>query len=154
KLLLDSRASLLKGGDNGAALVPGQADQSLLLKAIRYTTADLRMPPKSRLSEAVVADFAKWIDMGAPWPETGSGTTALAKEFDLAERKKFWCWQPVRPVTVPEARRKDWIQAPIDAFVLARLESAGLAPAARADRRTLVRRATYDLIGLPPTPEE
>jgi hypothetical protein len=154
KLLLDSRAALLKGGDSGAAIVPGQPDKSLLLKAIRYTSDELRMPPKSRLTETAVADFARWIELGAPWPESGSGATAVAKEFDLNERKKFWCWQPVRPVAVPAVKQKEWIRTPIDAFVLAKLEAAGLQPAAPADRRALVRRATYDLIGLPPTPQE
>jgi len=154
KLLLDSRAALLKGGDSGAAIVPGQPDKSLLLTAIRYTSDELRMPRKSRLADAVVADFARWIELGAPWPESGNGAGAVAKEFDLNERKKFWCWQPLRPVAVPEVKHKEWVKSPIDAFVLAPLEAADLRPAPAADRRTLVRRATYDLIGLPPTPAE
>jgi hypothetical protein len=154
KLLLDSRAGLLKGGDTGPAVVPGQPDKSLLLKAIRYTSDELRMPPKSRLSEAAVADFAKWIERGAPWPAAGSGSTSVVKDFDLAQRKQFWCWQPVKPVAVPEASRRDWVKSPVDAFVLAKLDAAGLKPAPPADRRTLVRRATYDLIGLPATPAE
>ncbi|MBY0527502.1 MAG: PSD1 and planctomycete cytochrome C domain-containing protein [Gemmataceae bacterium] len=153
KLLLDSRAALLKGGDSGPSIVVGEPDKSLLLKAIRYTDDELRMPPKTKLADAAIADFAAWIKMGAPWPD-GGNTSKIAKEFDLQERKKFWCWQPIQTVQPPAVKRKEWAQTPIDAFVLAKLESNGLVPAKAAERRTLVRRVTYDLIGLPPTPED
>jgi hypothetical protein len=154
KLRLDSRAGLLQGGDTGPAIVPGQPDKSLLLTAIRYTSDDLRMPQKSKLPDQVIADFATWIKMGAPWPEKGGTGPAVAKDFDLQKRKEFWCWQPVRVPTLPDVRRRDWVRTPVDRFILAGLDAAGIDPARDADRRALVRRVTYDLIGLPPTAQE
>jgi hypothetical protein len=155
-LRLDSRAGVLKGGDNGPAIVPGQPERSLLLKAVGYTDADLRMPPKGRLSAVQVADLTAWVRMGAPWPEeagTRPGVAALGT-FDLQERRKHWALQPLHPGTPPAVQDAGWARTPVDRFILARLESAGLSPAPPADRRTLIRRVTYDLIGLPPAPAE
>ncbi|HEV3115985.1 MAG TPA: PSD1 and planctomycete cytochrome C domain-containing protein [Gemmataceae bacterium] len=154
-LQLTSRANLLKGGDSGPAIVPGQPENSLLIKAIRYTDDVLRMPPKSKLTDPQIADFAAWIKMGAPWPETVAGTSVRSKDaFDLKERMKHWCWQPLRIVSPPSLKQPNWPQSPIDHFILAKLEAEGLSPAPATDRRTLIRRVTYDLIGLPPTPAE
>jgi hypothetical protein len=155
-LLLDSRAGLVKGGDNGPAVLPGDPEKSLLIKAIRYTDADLRMPPKSQLSGEQVADLTAWVRMGAPWPDNaGAGSSAVARTaFDLQERGKQWAFQPLRRGPVPAVKQTDWPRTPVDSFLLARLEAAGLAPAPPADRRTLLRRVTYDLTGLPPTPAE
>jgi hypothetical protein len=154
-LLLDSRAGLLKGGDDGPAVLPGDPEKSLLIKAVRYTEAELRMPPKSRLSAEQVADLTAWVRMGAPWPDdAASGAAAARAGFDLQARRKHWAFQPLRPAPVPPVQQTDWPRTPVDRFILARLEAAELAPAPPADRRTLLRRVTYDLTGLPPTPTE
>jgi hypothetical protein len=155
-LQLDSREKLLRGGDNGAAIVPGEPEKSLLIKAIRYTDEDLRMPPKSKLSERQIADLTTWVRQGAPWPrQLGlAAKTAKAQAFDLQERRKHWAWQPPKAYIPPAVARTSWPQSPIDCFILAKLEANGLAPAEPADRRTLIRRVTYDLIGLPPTAAE
>jgi hypothetical protein len=155
-LRLDSRAGLLKGGDNGPALVPGSPEKSRLVEAVSYKNSELTMPPKGKLPDAVLADLSAWVKMGAPWPNAG-GDTGPTKTvgFDLAKRKReHWCWQPVRPQAPPAVKGSAWPRDPVDRFILARLEEKGLHPAAPADRRTLLRRITFDLTGLPPTPAE
>ncbi|MCI0638002.1 MAG: PSD1 and planctomycete cytochrome C domain-containing protein [Gemmataceae bacterium] len=149
-LLLDSKAGVLKGGDNGPALVPGKPNESLLLQALRHQ--DLKMPPKGKLPAAVIADFAKWIEMGAPDPRATE--TAVAKGIDFAAAKKHWAYQPIERPSFPNVKKRDWPESPIDHFILAKLEANGLAPSPPADRRTLLRRVYFDLIGLPPTIEE
>jgi cytochrome c553 len=156
-LLLDTRAGLLKGGDSGAVVVPGKPEQSKLLEAIGYKNVDLQMPPKGRLPEAAIADLTTWVKRGAPWPrqkQSGS-TTAGTGTFDLEKRKReHWAWKAIRPVPPPAVRDGTWPLGPTDRFLLAALEEKGLTPAPSADRRTLIRRVSFDLIGLPPTPEE
>ncbi|HEV3444142.1 MAG TPA: PSD1 and planctomycete cytochrome C domain-containing protein [Gemmataceae bacterium] len=152
---LTSRAGMLKGGDSGPAIVPGRPEQSLLIKALGYTDDVLRMPPKSKLANNRIADFTTWVKMGAPWPEAVAASRAgPGKAFNLQERKKHWCWQPLKTTVAPDVKHAAWPRSPIDRFVLAKLEANGLAPAKPADKRTLIRRVTYDLIGLPPTPWE
>jgi mono/diheme cytochrome c family protein len=154
-LRLDSRAALLEGGDSGPAVVPGQPDQSRLVQAVRYAD-ELRMPPKGKLPGDQVAVLAAWVKMGAPWPEAtevrtaapASGLTVTAKD------REFWSFRPVREPPPPQVRDASLPRSPIDRFVLAKLEEQGLSPVAAADKRTLIRRATFDLIGLPPTPAE
>jgi cytochrome c553 len=154
-LRLDSRAALLKGGDNGPALTPGRPDRSRLIEALGYGNADLQMPPKGKLPDAVIADLAAWVKMGAPWPKEGAGAAAAKDGFDLPRRRRaHWAWQPVRPPAPPAVRDAAWPRGPVDRFLLARLEAQGLRPAPPADRRTLLRRVTFDLTGLPPTPAE
>jgi hypothetical protein len=153
-LLLDSRAGMLKGGDTGPAAVPGNPDASLLIKAIRSDDPDVKMPRGGQLSREQIADLVAWIKMGAPWPEDKPGTAVAATVFDLKERSKHWSLQPVRRPPLPPVEKAAWCRSPIDYFILAKLEGAGLAPAAPADKRTLIRRVTFDLIGLPPTPAE
>lgn len=148
-LRLDSRAALLKGGDSGAAVVVGQADSSLLIKAVRRT-GDLKMPPESELSRSQVEALQEWIKLGAPWPTTEPKPTVSQAEL----AKSHWSFQPVRDPQLPANKAAGWVKQPLDKFVLAKLESAGIAPAQMADRRTLIRRAKFDLLGLPPTPEE
>src|SRR5213079_277799 len=97
-------------------------------------------------------DLVTWVRLGAPWPDDSGTTTAKPKPFDLAERRKHWCYQPLRVVEPPAVKDGAWPRNPIDGFVLARLEGAELRPAAVADRRTLLRRLSFDLTGLPPTP--
>ena len=147
-LLLDSREGTLKGGDTAPAVVPGDPEKSLLIKAVRYTDRDLRMPPKDKkLTDAQIADLVAWVKMGAPDPRHKEARTTGAKE---AKAKTWWAFQPVREPAVPGANR----QNPIDAFVGEKLAAAGLGKAPPADRRSLLRRATFDMTGLPPTPEE
>ncbi|HTU92123.1 MAG TPA: DUF1549 domain-containing protein, partial [Gemmataceae bacterium] len=151
-LRLDSRAALLKGSDNGAVVVPGQPDKSLLVKAIRYD-GDVQMPPKGKLSDEAIAHLTEWVKMGAPWPD--QIVKADASSQSVAEvRRKHWAFQPVRKPNLQAVKHADWVKTPIDAFVLAGLEAKNLTPAPAVDRRTLIRRVTLDLHGLPPAPEE
>jgi cytochrome c553/mono/diheme cytochrome c family protein len=154
-LRLDSRDSLLKGGDNGPAIVAGQPDKSRLIEAVRYQNPDLQMPPKGKLSDREIADLVAWVKAGAVWPDGGTKANVETAAFDLAKRKReHWAWQPVAAHTPPAVRDATWPSGPIDRFLLAKLEERSLRPAAPADRRTWIRRVTFDLIGLPPTPAE
>ncbi len=153
-LFLDSRDGALKGGDTGPALLPGEPQKSLIIEAISYKNVDMQMPPKTKLSEAQIADLTQWVKLGAPWPKEAA-KTAKVEKFDIKERRdSHWCWQPVKAVAPPAVKAKDWPRGAIDRFVLAKLEDRGLTPAGDADPRTLVRRIYFDLIGLPPTAEE
>ncbi len=145
-LRLDSRDGMLKGGTRGPALVPGKPAESLILRAVRQSDT-LRMPPSGKLKDAEIAALAQWIEMGAPW-----GAAQTAKSPDAS--KKYWAFIPPTEPRVPEVRNAAWVKSPLDRFILAALEAKGLTPAPAADKRTLIRRATYDLTGLPPTPEE
>ncbi len=154
-LRLDSRAAALKGGDTGPAVVPGDAKESLLVDAINYGEI-YQMPPKSKMSAAEIAVLTKWVELGAPWPREDGPVAALAsQEFDLQQRKAaHWCWQSVRPQQPPAVANAAWPQNGIDHFILAKLAEKGLAPSPPADKRTLIRRVYFDLIGLPPSPAE
>ena len=154
-LNLDSKAGVARGGDSGAAIVAGAPDKSLLIEAVRYQNQDLQMPPKGRISDAEIAIFEKWVRLGAPDSRTESQPGAVRPTgMSIDEGREFWSFKPVADPVVPSVKHADWIQTPIDAFVLARLEEHKTRPAERADKRTLIRRVTFDLIGLPPTPEE
>jgi hypothetical protein len=153
-LALDSRDGLRQGGDSGPAIVPGKPQDSRLIRAVRQTE-DLKMPPKDKLSAAAVADLENWVRMGAPDPRNAPESGAITSwEEALRERKKWWSLQPVRKQAVPDVADRHWSNDPVDRFLLARLERAGLSPAPPADRRTFLRRATLVLTGLPPTPSE
>ena len=156
-LLLDSRAGLLKGGDTGPAVVPGKPKESLLIDAVNYGEL-YQMPPKSKLPAEEIAVLTKWVEMGAPWPEEAVATASSpdpTRSFDLARRKaEHWSWRPLQKYPLPNVKDASWPRQPFDRFVLAKLEEKRLSPAPRADKRTLIRRAYFDLIGLPPTPEE
>jgi hypothetical protein len=154
-LVLDGRAAMLTGSGNGPVIVPGSPEKSLLMKAIGYEDANLRMPPLGKLPDTVIADLAAWIKRGAPWPEEPKDTKfAGKKEFDLRERAKHWSLQPLAHPALPRVKNAAWASSPIDYFILSKLEEANLNPAPPADSRTLIRRVTFDLIGLPPTPGE
>ena len=164
-LRLDSRAAILKGGESGAALVPGDPEGSLVVKAVRYLDKDLQMPPSKdgskKLAPAAIADFEAWVKMGAPVPEGTSNVERRTsniegkKEIDYDAERKKWAFHKPQPPEIPAIRDpRSAIHNPIDAFILAKLEENGLAPAPPADPRTLIRRMTFDLTGLPPTPEE
>jgi Protein of unknown function (DUF1553)/Protein of unknown function (DUF1549)/Planctomycete cytochrome C len=154
KLLLDSRDGHVRGGDSGPAFVPGKADKSLLIDAVRYESYE--MPPKGKLSDSEIETFVRWVNMGSPWPDEPAPTVNTdRKEFDLEERKnEFWVWQPIAKANPPEVKDEEWPRNTIDRYVLARLEEAGLSPSHDADTTALLRRLYFDLIGLPPTPEE
>jgi hypothetical protein len=145
ELRVDSRAALLKGGDSGPAIEPGKPEASLLLKAIRRDDDDVSaMPPDKALRADTVADFTAWIKAGAPWPEKTA----------RFEKTQHWSFRPVREPALPAVRDEGWCRTSFDRFILAHLEAEGKRPSPAADKRTLIRRATYDLTGLPPTPEE
>jgi hypothetical protein len=153
-LLLDSRDGIRKGGDRGPALVPGDPGNSLLLTAIRHADQDLKMPPKEKLPETVVADFTAWIKMGAPDPRAGQAPPPQTAAISIEEGRKWWSLQPIQRPAIPAVKDRAWPRTDIDRFVLAGLEAKGLKPVADADPRTFIRRASFDLTGLPPTPEE
>jgi cytochrome c553 len=154
-LKLTSRQDILAGGDSGPAAVVGRPDKSLLIRAIHHQ-GDIKMPPKLKLPDREVAALTRWVEMGLPWPETRGGPPgASGAQFHIREdQRKFWCFQPVRKTPPPPVRDVSWPKTGVDRFILARLEARGLRPAEPADRRTLIRRATFDLTGLPPTPQE
>jgi mono/diheme cytochrome c family protein len=157
-LLLDTKVALLKGGDTGPAIVAGNPDASLLIKAVRYGDENLQMPPikggGKKLAPEKIADLEAWVKMGAPDPRTNSAAATNAFELVIAKGRQHWAFQPIRKPDVPAVGNPRWAQTPIDSFVLAKLEGLSLGPSPRADKRTLIRRAYYDLIGLPPTPAE
>ena len=146
-LRLDSREAAVAGGVTGPAIVPGDPEKSLLIAAIRHE-GDLQMPPKAKLTEAQIAAVTHWVKLGAPWPKEDSASSQIR---DAA--RTHWAFQPVRDPPVPVVAGNE-SPNPIDAFIRARLATQKLQPSPHADRRTLIRRATYDLTGLPPTPEE
>jgi hypothetical protein len=152
-LRLDARPLVLKGGDTGASAVPGKPIESLLFEAINYES--LEMPPKGKLPAGEIAIFKKWIELGLPWSEDGLTTKVTDEKFPLeVRRQSHWAWQAVKAVEVPKVSQTDWPQTVTDHFIMASLDQHGLKPAADADRRTLIRRACFDVIGLPPSPEE
>ncbi|VTS02993.1 Uncharacterized protein OS=Planctomyces maris DSM 8797 GN=PM8797T_29703 PE=4 SV=1: PSCyt1: PSCyt2: PSD1 [Gemmata massiliana] len=144
-LKLDTKAALLAGGETGAALVPGKVDKGTLLQSMKYTD-ELKMPPKGKLPDAVIKDFEKWIADGAVDPREGGAVKVAG--VDIEKGKQFWSFQPPKEVPVPGNAKHA-----IDGFVQAKWAEKGLTPVARADKRTLIRRAYYDLTGLPPTSE-
>jgi Protein of unknown function (DUF1549)/Protein of unknown function (DUF1553)/Planctomycete cytochrome C/EF hand len=153
-LRLDSREGLRRGGDSGPAVVPGHLEKSLVIRAIRYRDEKLRMPPKAKLPEAMIADFEAWVKMGAPDPRIDSTAIATPAPVDPAKGRDFWSFRPPKKAVPPKVKRADWPHDDIDRFLLARLEARGLSPVADAERSKLLRRVTFDLLGLPPTPEE
>lgn len=148
-LRVDAREFLIAGGDSGPAIEPGKPDESLIIEAVRQE-GDLKMPPQGKLTPEQVAALERWIAAGAPWP-AGQPAAVDARKDAWA---KHWAFQPIADPEPPQVRDADWVRNPIDAFVKAGLEAKGLAPSPAAGRAALIRRATYDLTGLPPSPEE
>ncbi len=153
---LDSREGLLRGGDSGPAVVPGEPDASRLLEAVRYENLDLQMPPEGRLPDDQVEVLEAWVEMGVPDPRVDQPlrSSQVPTGMSVEAGREFWSFRPLADPQVPGASDSQWIRTPIDAFVLDRLGEVGATPAPRVDRRTLLRRVTLNLIGLPPTPEE
>ena len=152
-LKLTSRDHLLEGGVRGPAVSPGKADDSLIVQAVRYKDAP-KMPPTGKLDEHEIQVFTRWVEAGAPWPKTAV-LGPPGREFQITEeQKRFWSFQPVKAMEPPAVRDAAWNGTPIDRFLQAKRESLGLSPVALADKRVLIRRVTFDLTGLPPTPEE
>jgi hypothetical protein len=153
-LLLDSRSGLVSGGDSGPAIVVGNAADSLLVEAIRYSEDSLQMPPTGKLPAEVIADFEKWITTGAADPRDKSPAKNARAEIDWDHAREHWSIKRPKRHDPPMVKDVDWPRRRIDSFVLARMESAGLKPSPAASRRTMMRRACFDLLGLPPTPAQ
>ena len=154
-LRLDLREAIRAKGDSGKlAVVPGKPGESQVLHALEYLDAELQMPPKNRLPKNVVNDFRVWIQMGAPDPRDGKAVAEKVEKIDFAKAREFWSLKGIADPTPPIVKDEAWVQSPLDRFILKRLEKEGFSPAPRADWRTLIRRATYDLTGMPPTEKE
>jgi len=153
-LVLDTREGIRAGGDTGHAVVPGSLGESLILNAFRGEKKMEQMPPKEKLSAEVIADFETWISMGAPDPRDSTTKTAVKKTIDLVAGRSFWAFQPPKASPAPKTKAAEWPRTDADRFVLAALEAKGLKPAVDADKATLIRRVYFDLVGLPPSPEE
>jgi mono/diheme cytochrome c family protein len=152
-LQLDTREHFLKGGKSGPVAVPGDPDASLLVKALRYE-ANPKMPPTAKLAAEQIASVEAWVKAGAVWPQDAKAALTSPPYKITAEQRAFWSFEQVKAVPPPDVKDANWARTEIDRFIAAKLEARGLHPVRRADRRTLVRRATYDLTGLPPTAEE
>jgi len=154
-LSLDSRGGLLAGGETGDVVVPGQPEKSLLVEAINRTS--IEMPPDKKLADADIATLTEWVKLGAPWPdEPGSSGPTLRKSRGKItdEDRRYWAFQPVKKTVAPEIEKDAWSRGSVDRFLLAKMIPEGLQPAAEVDMATLIRRVTFDLLGLPPSPEE
>ena len=149
-LLLDSKTATLKGGDTGAAVVPNKVDESLLIDALRHESFE--MPPQGKLPANVIADFVKWVEMGAPDPRQGEAV--VKSQIDFENAQQYWAFQPVQKPQRPTVKNNDWPTSSIDYFTLAKMEQHRLQPVQPASKQALIRRATFDLIGLPPTPQD
>ena len=160
-LKLDTREAVLLGGENGPAVVPGKPDESLLIEAIRYANKDNQMPPKTKLADSVIRDFEQWVKMGAPDPRTAgsvadAGTAAAQwkkKAINIEEGRKFWAFQPPVKAAPPQVKNTAWPKGDIDRITLAKMEEKNLTPVRDATKLELLRRVTFDLTGLPPTPD-
>ncbi len=154
-LTMDTKAGLLKGGENGPIVVPGDLDKSQIITAINYLDPDLQMPPKGeKLTAQQIADLTAWVKMGAPDPRTDDASKVSKLSGLTDQARAHWAYQPVTKPTPPAVKNSAWPRTAIDQFILARLEEKGMSPAADATKEALLRRATYDLTGLPPTPQE
>src|ERR1700679_996863 len=158
-LKLDWRGAVEKGGDTGPAIVPGDAAKSLLIQTIRHEDADLKMPKNgAKLDDDVIADFVAWVNMGAPDPRDQPPAEQLAGastwDATRALRKEWWSFQPRNQPPIPTPADAAWSDHPVDRFLLTKMESRGLQPAPDADPRTIIRRLSFALTGLPPKPDE
>ncbi len=157
-LLLDRKAGWVRGGKNGAVIHPGKPDESILMNALKYDNHELQMPPSGKLSETVLADFEKWISMGAPDPRNSSMEEVFAvgglKAKSLKEGREFWAFKPIKQPLLPAVQKGEWIQDEIDRYILRGIEEHDLEPSQKAKPTTLLRRIFFDLTGLPPSPQD
>lgn len=155
-LLLDSRAGIIKGGDSGPIVAPGDPEASILIQAVKHAESAPTMPPESRLKDDEIADLISWVKEGAPDPRTDSTLDRLKNKstIDWDKAKEWWSLKPIRVGSPPQVKNESWPRNDIDRFILAKLEEAGISPSGDAEKRSLLRRVTFDLTGLPPTPEE
>src|SRR5258708_6114725 len=154
KLSLFTRAGMLKGGVSGPAVSLEKPDDSQVLKAINHRD-DLEMPPSGKLPQTEIDILTRWVKAGAAWPDSVVATMPASTGMKVtAQDRDYWAYRPVKKPTIPTVEEQEWVRNPIDAFILARLEAKKLTPAPPADRLALARRVYYNLIGLPPTPEE
>ncbi|MEP6670356.1 MAG: PSD1 and planctomycete cytochrome C domain-containing protein [Chthoniobacter sp.] len=157
-LLLDTREGVRRGGDSGPAVVPGNLKDSLLIDAIHYGSKDTAMPPQKaggKLSDEIIKDFEKWVQMGAPDPREGGGAVAVAsKKYDTEKAKDWWSFRAPKKTVPPAVQDAAWARTDIDRFLLAGLEAKGIKPVADADKLTLIRRVYFDLVGVPPSLDE
>lgn len=162
-LAMDTREGLRKGGDGGPSISPGKPEVSLMMTAISYKDPDMQMPPKStggKMSDDKIAILTEWVKMGAPDPRTGSSKAVAAKLSGLNDKAKaHWAYQPLKVLEVPKVQNPAWCTTPIDSFIMQKLNEKGMVPSpglmeSFEGRETLMRRAYYDLVGLPPTPKE
>lgn len=151
-LRLDTKQGVLNGGESGAAIIPGNVADSLLIQALKYQGHE--MPPAGKLPDEVIAKFEEWIQRGAPDPRNDEAVLVARREIDFDEAKKFWAFQPVVTPAIPAVKDAAWPKTEIDRFILSRLEHAEIKPVKDASRATWLRRVSFDLIGLPPTPEQ
>ncbi|MDX1564125.1 MAG: DUF1549 domain-containing protein, partial [Phycisphaeraceae bacterium] len=155
ELYLDSRAGWQAGGASGLpAVVPGKPDQSPLIKAVRYDDPDFEMPPKKKLPQKQIDLLNEWVRLGAPDPRTGGKVPEKKQGVNLEEARRYWAFKPLADPQPPATQDKQWARTPVDRFILAKLEAEGLRPNGSVDREKLIRRAYFDLIGLPPTPQQ
>ena len=157
-LRVDSREALLRGGETGAAIVPGDPDRSALINAIRHADGFPRMPRgRAKMAQADIDLLVEWVRAGAAWPAPAESVPAPMASHErpvTAEHRAYWAFQPLATPPLPTVQDSAWPKKDLDRFILARLEHEGLKPVAAADKLTLLRRATLDLTGLPPTPED
>ena len=157
-LLLDRKAGWVRGGKNGAVIHPGKPDESILMNALKYDNHELQMPPSGKLSETVLADFEKWISMGAPDPRNSSMEEVFAvgglKAKSLKEGREFWAFKPIKLPLLPAVQKGEWIQDEIDRYILRGIEEHDIEPSQKAKPTTLLRRIFFDLTGLPPSPQD
>ncbi len=154
-LRVDDRNGLLNGGNSGPAVVPGKPEESLLIRAVLHTDEEVKMPPKKKLAADQIAHLTQWIKDGAAWPVVDMAALKVKPDARYEKlRKEHWAWQPIKTTPAPTVRNESWPRGEIDRYVLATLEAKGLEPVADADAVSLIRRLTFDLTGLPPTPAE
>ncbi len=154
KLRLTTREGVLKGGASGPAVSLDKPNESLLLQALRYTSDDLKMPPKGKLPQTQIDVLTRWVNMGVPWSAEVVKAKPAGPPTVNAETRNFWAFRPVQRPEVPTVKNAAWVTNAIDRFILAKLEANNLQPVAPAPKAALLRRVTYDLTGLPPTPQE
>jgi len=155
-LRVDTYTGMINGGVSGPLIVPGNVKESLLISVIEYQNEALQMPPDEKLSEDEIQLLKKWVTIGAPHPAQNEAVSMAPRRspIDLTEARRYWAFQPIISPDAPTLDGNEWVKTPVDAFILKMHQKQNLAPVAPADKLTLIRRATFDLTGLPPTPEE